>query len=60
MNYAALRNALAIKYQITSDKSGHDLRTSITFAFSIMDMIIKKNAAIYNKYKSEDSLKLYV
>lgn len=25
-----------------------------------MDMIIKKNAPIYNKYRSEDSLKLYI
>lgn len=60
INWAVKEDRLVFKYLITNEEKGPRLQNSASSAFSIMNMLIKKNCPVYNKYRSNDLTKLYI
>lgn len=52
INWAAAKGIFCFKYLITSENKGERLQKSVSSSFSVLHMLIKKHAPIFNKYKS--------
>ena len=60
VNWLGINQVLAFKYMITSEEKGQRLQKSAASAYPVIDMLIKKNAPVYNKYRSQDNSFVYV